>query len=125
MIYGIGIDLVHVPRVAAAHARFGERFARKILSEHELEMFHLTKRPVKFLAMRFAAKEATSKALGTGFKRGVAPRLIEVTHNPAGKPSLGFHGAVADRVREEKITGSYVSLTDEQEYAMAYVVLER
>ena len=84
----------------------------------------LTKRPVRFLAMRFAAKEATSKAFGTGFKQGVAPRQIEVTHNAAGKPSLVFSGQVKKLAVENRIVASHVSLTDEDDFAVAYVIIE-
>jgi len=74
--------------------------------------------------MRFAAKEATSKAVGTGFKQGVAPRQIEVTHNAAGKPSLVFSGQVKKLATEKRIVASHVSLTDEDDFAVAYVIIE-
>ena len=124
MIYGIGIDIVDVRRMRASYARFGDRLAQKILTPGELEDFQHTRNPVRFLAMRFAAKEATSKALGTGFKQGVSPRKIGVKHNRAGKPSLSFHGTVARRIRQHRIIAGSVSLTDEVDYALAYVVLE-
>ena len=124
MIYGIGIDLAQISRIDNAYQRWGQRFASKILGLSELEDFKHTKRPVRFLAMRFAAKEAASKAFGTGFKQGVAPRQIEVTHNRAGKPSLVFSGQVEKLALENQITASHVSLTDEADFAMAYVVLE-
>ena len=122
MIVGLGIDIVQTSRVRAVFERFGDKFARRILAPGELARFPLSRSPVSFLAMRFAAKEATSKALGTGFRRGVSPRLIEVEHNRAGKPSLKFHGVVAEIATELGVTGSFVSLTDEVEYAAAVVV---
>ena len=125
MIVGLGIDIVQTSRVRAVFNRFGEKFARRILAPGELARFPLAKSPVSFLAMRFAAKEATSKALGTGFRRGVSPRLIEVEHKRAGKPSLRFHGVVAELVAEQGVTASFVSLTDEVEYAAAVVVFEQ
>ena len=94
------------------------------MGETELRDFQHTRRPVRFLAMRFAAKEATSKAFGTGFKQGVAPRQIEVRHNTAGKPSLVFSGQVQKLALENAIAASHVSLTDEDDFAVAYVVLE-
>lgn len=124
MIYGIGIDLADVSRIESAYERFGQRFAGKILGETELKDFVHARRPVKFLAMRFAAKEAASKAFGTGFKQGVAPRQIEVMHNAAGKPSLKFSGRVLELANEHAIIASHVSLTDEAGLAAAYVVLE-
>lgn len=124
MIVGLGIDIVQTSRVRAVYERFGEKFARRILAPGELARFPHAKSPVSFLAMRFAAKEATSKALGTGFRQGVSPRLIEVEHNQAGKPSLKFHGVVTVLATALGVTGSYVSLTDEVEYAAAVVVFE-
>ncbi len=124
MILGLGIDIVKTERVRDVYARYGRKFARRILAAGELLRFDESKRPVSFLAMRFAAKEATSKALGTGFRQGVSPRQIEVTHNAAGKPSLQLHGAAAEHAQRLAVGGSHISLTDEAEYAAAVVVLE-
>ena len=124
MIYGIGVDIVEVIRIRKAYERWGQRFADKILGPTELQHFASSKTPVRFLAMRFAAKEATSKALGTGFKQGVSPRQIEVQHNRAGKPSLVFSDYVAELVQRERVTASFISMADESDYAIAYAVLE-
>ncbi len=124
MIYGIGIDIVEVVRVQRAYDRWGQRFADKILGPMELKHFSKTKTPVRFLAMRFAAKEATSKALGTGFKQGVSPRQIEVKHNRAGKPSLVFSEYISRLMARNKITASFVTLADERDYVIAYATLE-
>ena len=124
MIKGLGIDIVKTERVREIYTRYGRKFARRILAEGELSRFDASRKPVSFLAMRFAAKEAASKALGTGFRQGVSPRQIEVTHNAAGKPSLHLHGTAAEHARLLDVTGSHVSLTDEAEYAAAVVVLE-
>ncbi|MGH8596032.1 MAG: holo-ACP synthase [Gammaproteobacteria bacterium] len=124
MIFGIGIDIVQTNRVAAVLGRYGHKFARRMLAPGELLGFETTAHPVRFLALRFAAKEAVSKALGTGFRQGVALRLIEITHNAAGKPSLRLHGAVAELAARERIAATHVSLTDEHEYAAAVVVFE-
>jgi len=124
VIRGLGIDIVKTERVREVYARFGRKFARRILAEGELSRFDASIKPVSFLAMRFAAKEAASKALGTGFRQGVGPRQIEVTHDDAGKPSLHLHGAAAEHARRLAATVSHVSLTDEAEYAAAVVVLE-
>jgi holo-[acyl-carrier protein] synthase len=125
MIYGIGVDIVEVVRIERAYTRWGRRFADKILGSVELGQFVETRNPVRFLAMRFAAKEAASKAFGTGFKQGVSPRQIEVQHNPVGKPSLLFSGSVADLARRENVGASFVSMADEGDYAIAYAILER
>ncbi len=124
MITGLGIDIVQVERVATVYRRFGRKFARRVLAVDELAAFDRTSAPVRFLAMRFAAKEAVSKALGTGFRQGVALRLIEVVHNAAGKPSLRLHGEVAKLAVLQQVTATHVSLTDERDYAAAVVVFE-
>jgi holo-[acyl-carrier protein] synthase len=124
MISGIGIDIVQVDRVASVYAHYGHKFARRVLATDELRVFEQSSKPVHFLAMRFAAKEAVSKALGTGFRQGVALRLIEVTHNLAGKPSLRLHGAVAELAERQGIYHTHVSLTDERDYAAAVVIFE-
>ncbi|MSR14453.1 MAG: holo-ACP synthase [Gammaproteobacteria bacterium] len=124
MISGIGIDIVQVDRVAAVYAHYGHKFARRVLAPDELKGFETSQHPVRYLAMRFAAKEATTKALGTGFRQGVALRTIEVAHNAAGKPSLRLHGAAASLAEQQGVYATHVSLTDEREYAAAVVVFE-
>ena len=125
MIVGIGIDMALIARFERAYERFGERFCQRILGPVELEHFALSHNPARFLAMRFAAKEAASKALGTGFKQGVAPRQFEIVHAPSGKPSLRFSGRAAQLMAEFGVSGSFLSLSDEGEYAIAFAVLER
>jgi len=125
VIFGLGVDVAEVARFEAAWARFGERFAARILAPEELAEFGRRRRPpARFLAMRFAAKEAASKALGTGFKQGVAPRQIRVVHAPSGKPSLAVTGAAAALFSAHGIVSSHVSLTDDGGLAIAVVVLE-
>ncbi len=124
MITGLGLDIVKTQRIRNVYERFGDKFARRVLAAGELTRFAESRTPVSFLAMRFAAKEAASKALGTGFRDGVSPRLIEVEHNALGKPSLRFHGPVAVLAAAARVTASHVSLTDEADYAAAVVVLE-
>jgi holo-[acyl-carrier protein] synthase len=125
VIYGIGVDIVEVARFRRSLERFGERLARRILTEGEYEDYLSSRRPANFLALRFAAKEALSKALGTGFRDGVGPTRIAVSHNRKGKPSLECSGAVAEHFERHGIVASHVSLSDEADYAIAYVVLER
>lgn len=124
MITGLGIDIVQTSRIAAVYTRYGFKFARRVLATDELVAFQRSHYPVRFLAMRFAAKEATSKALGTGFRQGVSLRQIEVLHNAAGKPSLRLHGAARNHAETQGVAATHVSLTDEQEYAAAVVVFE-
>jgi holo-[acyl-carrier protein] synthase len=124
MICGLGIDIAQVSRVERVYQLYGSRFARRVLASGELEAFAGTRNPVRFLAMRFAAKEATSKALGTGFRQGVSLRQIEVWHEPSGRPHLRLHGAANARASSLGVRDMYISLTDEQEYAAAVVVFE-
>ncbi|MEX2482133.1 MAG: holo-ACP synthase [Gammaproteobacteria bacterium] len=124
MIFGIGVDIAEIVRFEQALARFGARFPARILDHHEARGLHRARNPARYLAMRFAAKEATSKALGTGFKQGIAPRQIGVVHAPSGKPGLAVSGQAAVLFERYGITASHVSLSDDGGFAIAYVVLE-
>ena len=124
MIYGIGVDMVKIERIEDGIVRFGDRLARKILNETEYSHYDAQSRPARFLAKRFAAKEAVVKALGTGFIRNISPREISIINDDLGKPNL-FH---SDKTRalfeRNKITSCHISITDEEDYALAYVLLE-
>ncbi len=124
MIYGIGVDIVEIARMRASYARFGDKLARRILAPGELAEFARARHPAQFLAMRFAAKEAASKALGTGFREGVSPRRIGVRHDRRGKPTLYFEPPMDAMIARHRIAAGHVSMSDEREYAIAYVVLE-
>jgi holo-[acyl-carrier protein] synthase len=125
VIYGIGTDIVRVARMQQDLERFGKRFAERILNDNELREFSVSSRPAHFLARRFAAKEATAKALGTGFSHGLALRHIGVIHDDAGKPLLEFTDAALDFIRERGITTAHISLSDEEDHAVAFVTLEK
>lgn len=124
MIIGIGTDLVEIPRIEQALARHGERFARKILVPHELERFSAHRKPAAYLAKRFAAKEAFSKAMGTGIRFPVNWQNVSVANLPSGKPCLRFSDALADLLATRRICEVHVSLTDERAVAVAFVILE-
>ncbi len=125
MIFGIGTDVVEVRRVARIHERYGERFPRRILMPEELALFARARDPVRFLAMRFAAKEAIVKALGTGFAHGVWVRDVGFVPDRRGKPLVRF-SARGDAVRQRLGAGEgFVSLTDEAGLVVAFAVLER
>ena len=125
MIFGIGTDVVQVSRVERIYARYGERFPRRILMPQELEYFSRTNNPVRFLAMRFAAKEAIAKALGTGFAHGIWVRDVGFVPDRRGKPEVLFSSR-GDAVRRRLGAGDgYVSLTDEAGLVVAFAVLER
>jgi len=126
MMFGIGTDLVHIPRIQALLDKHGDKIALRILSDAEFIAFQQAKNQASFLAKRFAAKEATAKALGTGFRDGLSLRHIEVSNDKNGKPELQFLGRGLELVTEFNITRSMISLSDEQDYAVAFVsLLER
>ena len=125
MIYGIGADIVRIQRMAKNLDRYGERFAQRILTEAELVAFRKSSTQPQFLSKRFAAKEATAKALGTGFRNGLSLRDIGVSNDTLGKPMLDFSPRAQERLLVAGVGGAHLSLSDEQEYAIAYVVLER
>lgn len=124
MIFGVGVDIVEMRRIRASLDRFGDRFAGKVLTAFELDEYDRSKRKVPFLAKHFAAKEACAKALGTGFKRGVGLRNIEVRSEPSGRPYLVCYGAAKDFMARHNINNACLSLADESEYAIAQVTLE-
>jgi holo-[acyl-carrier protein] synthase len=124
MIYGVGTDLIEIRRVEKVLQRFGERFARRILCEPELKRFRAHRQPVAYLAKRFAAKEAFTKALGTGIHAPANWHGVWVVNLPSGKPVLEFSPALRALLQKKKIQGSHLSLTDERELAAATVILE-
>lgn len=125
MIFGIGTDIVQVSRIQKSLDRYGELFARRILAEAELEDFRRTLHPARFLARRFAAKEALAKAFGTGFTDGLSFQDIAVTHDAAGKPMLALAGRAVELQREMGIGEDFISISDEREYAVAFVTVLR
>jgi len=125
MIYGVGTDLVESARVAQLLERYGERFARRVLSAAEWPGYQRAQRRDLFLASRFAAKEAFSKALGTGLRHPVTLRAISVLQDRLGKPCLDFAPALERLVRERGIVGHHLSMSHERSLACAFVVLER
>ena len=125
MIYGIGTDIVRIQRMAKNLDRYGERFAQRILTKSELVDFRKSSTQAQFLSKRFAAKEAAAKALGTGFRNGLSLRDIGVSNDTLGKPMLEFSPRAQESLLAAGVRCSHLSLSDEQEYAIAYVVLER
>ena len=123
MIFGIGTDIVRISRIQQGLDRYGERFARRILAGEELTDFQRTLHPARFLARRFAAKEAVVKAYGTGFTRGMTFQDIVVSHDAAGKPLLLLSGRALELQYEMGIGEKFISISDEQEYAVAFVTL--
>ena len=125
MIYGIGVDIIRVSRIARAWERWGERFERRIYRPAEVESCRLRPQPASGLAMRFAAKEAFSKAVGLGLRSSkLVWRDIEVAHDPRGKPYFLFHGTARDVIQSLGTVAAHLSLTDEGGMAQAFVVVE-
>jgi len=124
MIYGIGTDLIEIPRVQKALERFGDRFARRILCEPELKRFRDHRQPVAYLAKRFAAKEAFTKALGTGIHAPANWHGVWVTNLKSGKPVLAYSPALATLVEARGIRRAHLTITDERGMAAATVILE-
>ncbi|HZO22821.1 MAG TPA: holo-ACP synthase [Steroidobacteraceae bacterium] len=123
MIFGIGVDVLEMKRVHETLERFGERFTNHLLMPQEREQLARTNRPERFIAMRFAAKEAIVKAMGTGFAHGVWIRDVGVVQNAWGKPEVIFSER-GERVRRGLGVGEgHVTLTDEAGLVVAVAVL--
>ena len=129
MIYGIGTDICDLRRLRATLARRVDRFAEKVLGEREIEVFRARRarveaRGVAYLATRFSAKEAFSKAIGLGIHMPMTWRACEILNLPSGQPVIRLNGALADWFSERGLT-AHVTLTDETDYAASFVVVER
>lgn len=122
-IYGIGTDIVNVARMERSLDRFGRRFAQRILAPAELAAFDSSVMPAQFLAKRFAVKEATAKAFGTGFRDGLRLQDIAVDHDPNGRPVLVCTGQAQRLLAARAVAASHVSIADEREFAVAFVIL--
>ncbi|MCX4190021.1 holo-ACP synthase [Methylophaga sp. OBS3] len=123
MILGIGTDLVFLPRIQTMLDKFGDKAAQKILSDDEFANFQQAAKPTAFLAKRFAAKEATAKAFGCGFRDGLSLRHISVLNDDLGKPRLVFSDRAVELANQREISASHLSLSDDGDYATAYVIL--
>ena len=129
MIYGIGTDICDIRRIRASLDKHGERFAQKVLSDNELQTYRLRserwpERGVRYVATRFSAKEAFSKAIGMGMRMPMTWRLCEVAKLPSGQPTIVLHGELKAWF-EAKGLSAHVSVSDESDYATSYVVVEK
>jgi holo-[acyl-carrier protein] synthase len=127
MIYGIGTDIVQISRVEAALARNGERFAEKILGPQELAKYHARRakhelRGLRFLATRFSAKEAFSKAIGLGMRMPMTWRSAQMLNAPSGKPIIVCSGALEEFMRDNRLTAQ-VTISDEADFGVAFVIV--
>ncbi|WP_310613650.1 holo-ACP synthase [Limnohabitans sp.] len=128
MIYGIGTDICDIRRIRASLEKHGERFAQKVLSDNELKTYRARserwpERGVRYVATRFSAKEAFSKAIGLGMRMPMTWRLCEVAKLPSGQPTIVLHGVLKEWF-EAKGLSAHVSVSDESDYATSYVVVE-
>lgn len=125
MIFGVGTDIVELSRIRATYERFGEHFVRRLLMDEELELFRKSKWPVRFLAMRFAGKEATVKAMGTGFRHGVWLRDVGIVNNDWGRPLVIWSARGLEVCQRLGIGAGHVSLTDDAGLVVAFAVVEQ
>jgi holo-[acyl-carrier protein] synthase len=124
MIYGIGTDIVEVTRIEHSITQFGDDFAKRILAESEFASYLDSKIKARFLAKRFAAKEAFSKALGTGLRPPATFQNIAVAHDDLGKPILKLSNELQAFLHSKHITHMHLTISDEKNLAVAFVVLE-
>ena len=129
MIYGIGTDILQISRIQAALDRNGQRFVDKILGPQELIKYHqrnakVTARGLRYLATRFAAKEAFSKALGLGMRMPMTWRAMQVLNDVSGKPVAVVSGALQAYMQEHPLS-AHVTFADEVDYAVAFVIVEQ
>ena len=128
MIYGIGTDICDVRRIRASVERHGERFAAKVLSDGEMQVWRARsarwpERGLRYLATRFSAKEAFSKAIGLGMRMPMTWKLCEIANQPSGKPSIVLHGDLKAWC-EARGLQAHITVTDETDYAASFCVIE-
>lgn len=124
-IVGIGVDRILIERVARSYERFGDRFVDRVYTDSEHDQALSKGNVTRRLAMLFAAKEAVSKALGTGFHQGVSPKLIETIHLPSGKPEINLYGTAQQKAEALGISQVHISLTDDDGVALAFAIAEQ
>ena len=129
MIYGIGTDICDIRRIRASLDKHGERFAQKVLSDNEIQTYRARserwpERGVRYVATRFSAKEAFSKAIGLGMRMPMTWRLCEVAKLPSGQPTIVLHGVLKEWFEAKDLT-AHISVSDESDYATSYCVVEK
>lgn len=125
MIYGIGTDIVSLKRIVRLSKKFGQAFTERILSPEELLEFPQVGKPMNYLAKRFAAKEAFAKAVGTGIRGAVSFRNIGIGHDAQGKPEFFYAPVLEKWLKEQGITHVSLSMSDEDDTVLAFVIAEK
>jgi len=123
-ILGLGTDIVEIARIEGVISRSGDRLAKRVLSDNEWAQYQAHQQPVRFLAKRFAVKEAASKAFGTGIRGGLAFNQFEVYNDELGKPGLRFFQHAEEVAKKLGVAHVHVTLADERHYACATVIIE-
>lgn len=124
MIFGVGADIVDIERIERSVERHGEKFAERILAPAEIELYQQTKNKINYLAKRFAAKEAVSKALGTGMRQGIDFVQLVISNDEIGKPQVTLEGEALAWSQQNKITKIHLSISDEKKHAVAFAIAE-
>jgi holo-[acyl-carrier protein] synthase len=129
MIFGVGTDICDIRRISASLSRHGDRFAQRVLAEGELAVWRRRsarwpERGVRYLATRFSAKEAFSKAIGLGMRMPMTWRLCEVANLPSGKPGIVLHGGLKAWCEQQRLS-AHITLSDETDYAVSFCVVEQ
>ncbi|WP_076542562.1 holo-ACP synthase [Shewanella sp. UCD-KL21] len=123
-IVGIGTDIIEINRIEQQYARLGDKLAKRVLTPSELEIYQSSKIAHRYLAKRFAAKEAAAKALGTGIGRGVSFQHIHISNDDNGAPLISFTDGALARLEQLGATRGHITIADEQHYAVATVIIE-
>ncbi|WP_312980320.1 holo-ACP synthase [Atlantibacter sp.] len=123
-ILGLGTDIVEIARIEAVISRSGDRLAKRVLSANEWAQYQAHQQPVRFLAKRYAVKEAAAKAFGTGIRNGLAFNQFEVFNDELGKPGLRLWDEALQLAQRMGVASVHVTLSDERHYACATVIIE-
>ena len=123
-IYGIGVDLVNAKRIQLLYQKYGDRFPKRILDDDEMKLFENSKNKERYLCNAFAGKEAAVKALGTGFSQGVHWKDFGLSRKSSGQPYLHYTKKIKEKFNSLGISSSHISISDEDPWSIAMVVLE-
>ena len=123
-IFGIGVDLVNAKRIQLLYQKYGDRFPKRILDDDEMQLFENSKNKERYLCNAFAGKEAAVKALGTGFSQGVHWKDFGLSRKSSGQPQLHYTKKIKEKFNSLGISSSYISISDEDPWSIAMVVLE-